>query len=819
MKRIVLILLTISFFQHAGAQVSGNLVTADSLPVVAANISLLKNTDSSFVKAALSNEKGFYRIENIQPGAYLLRISSVGLRSIYSEKFTIMSSSTEVTLGTTVLNENKKELEGVVVRAQKPVYQQKPGGMVVNVENSMFTKGSSALQVLERSPGVVIDHRNNSIALNGKNGVMVMINGKLVRMPIEQLVNMLEGMNADDIATIELLTTPPAKYDAEGSAGLINIVLKKGRKQGTNGNISLTAGYAKAEKATASVNLSHNTKSLGLYGSYTYSRNKTFTDMFVESRQDMPFLGGKVVVDGWFNTNLVRNNHDATVGMDLKLDKKTTIGASVTYNNSNMSGTTVTDAGYTVLPDSLLQFNGINHGVNHWNNSISSVYVEKEMSKGGKINFSTDYLYFKNDAGGNVQSSFVDKHGMQAGDKQPLFSPAQKSFANTNIQVGVATLDYSKQVNKSIRLETGIKGAYTKSESSSAVLSYQNGAWVGADQTSNYIQMKEGIGAAYISLNTKLSEKINLVAGLRYEYSNTNMDNFKTGENVINRKLGVFFPNIFLSRKVNDNTEIQFSYTKRITRPSYNDLASYVGYSDPTAVYTGNPFLQPTITNNVKLGYNYKAYSFSLLFSRDDNAIARYQLTESPAHDILYISPQNLAWQNNITLQAVLPFKVNNWWSMSYSFAGGLRQYKATHTKNTFEKSYFGYSFNFSQTFKMPAGFSAEISGWYNNTTYNGSQQVAGFGILNAGVKKELKKNGGSFQLTVSDILMNERYRIRYGTVTQEAFSIKSYVEVNTESSMFPLIKLTYSRSFGNAVKTQKKNGSGSQEERSRAIN
>jgi len=294
------------------------------------------------------------------------------------------------------------------------------------------------------------------------------------------------------------------------------------------------------------------------------------------------------------------------------------------------------------------------------------------------------------------------------------------------------------------------------------------------------------------------------------------MNNSKTGADIVNRKLGTLFPSVFFSKKINDNETLQLSYTKRISRPSYNDLASYVGYSDPTAVYTGNPFLQPTITNNIKLGYNYKTWSFSLLFSRDDNAIARYQLTESPARDILYISPQNLTWQNNITLQATLPFKINNWWSMNYSFAGGIRQYRATYTKTAFEKSYFGYSANFSQAFKLPANFSAEISGWYNNTAYNGTQKVNGFGVLNAGIKKELKKNAGSLQLSVSDILRDERYNVHYGTFTEEAFSIKSYVSVNTESTMFPIIKLTYSRSFGSGAKGRGRLMNGAQDEKDR---
>ena len=819
MRICKLILLLFCIFQHAAGQVRGKLITTDSLPVPFVNVSLLKYTDTSFVKAALTNENGIYRVENIPEGKYLLRYSSVGYQTWDSPAFELTSDKKDIDLGILVMKENKKQLEEVIVRAEKPLFQQKPEGMIVNAENSILTKGSSALQVLERSPGVVINHRDNSIALNGKNGVMIMLNGKLMRMSMEQLVVLLNGMSADDISTIELLTTPPAKYDAEGSAGLINIVLKKNKKQGTNGSVSLTGGYGRGEKGNSSIDLSHNTKNINLYGSYTFSHNRTYTDMFVASGQDMPFLGGQVFVTGWFNTKATSNNHDATIGLDAKLNSKTTIGGSINYNRSTMAGSTFTDAGYNVLPDSLLQFNGINQGVNHWNNLVNSVYLEKVIREGEKINFTIDWLYFNNDGDYEVQSSFINKHGMQAGANEILFSPRQKGFANTTIQVGVAKMDYTKQLGKKVKLETGVKGAYTQSTSLSGIQSLLNGAWTSSDQTSNHIFMKEGIGAAYASLNAQINPSVNLVIGTRYEYAYTNMNNSKTGVNIVNRRLGSLFPAIFFSKKINDNSELQLSYTKRISRPSYNDLASYVGYSDPTAVYTGNPFLQPTITNNIKLGYNYNTWSFSLLFSRDDNAIARYQLTESPAKDILYISPQNLSWQNNISFQTTLPYKVNKWWSMSYGFAGGPRQYKVGYTKNIFEKTWFGYSLNFSQAFKLPKNFSAEISGWYNNTAYNGTQKVDGFGTLNAGIKKELKNNAGSFQLSVSDILMGQRYNVHYGELTEEAFSIKSYVSVNTESTKFPIIKLTYSGSFGGGIKDKKKQATGSQDERDRISN
>ena len=815
MKIRIIIFFMFCILQNNFCQVSGKLTTAKGQPVPFANI-LLLNVDSSLVRATLTNEKGIYQFENIRPGKYILRYSSVGYQGWDSPLFELVYGDNK-DFGIQIMKEDNKQLDEVIVRAEKPLYQQQPGGTIINVESSILTKGSSALQVLERSPGVILDYRNNSISLNGKNGVMVMIDGKLMRMTMEQVVSLLNGMSADDIEKIELLTTPPARYDAEGNAGLINIVLKKNKKPGTNGAVSLTGGYGMGEKGTGSLNLGHNNGTINLYGSYTFSHNRTYSDMFITSSQNMPFLGGSVYVLFWDTTRSVQDNYEATFGLDIKLNSKTTIGANFIYNSSNASTHTINNAGYNVLPDSLLQFNGNNKGNNNWRNLVNSIYLEKIIRQGEKISFDADYLYFNNDNPYEVQSSFINKHGMQAGTEENLFSPRQKGFANTTIQVGVGKMDYSKQLSKKINVETGIKGTYTNSASSSGIQSWVNNEWVSSDQTSNNIVMKEGIGAAYASANWQINSSANLTVGIRYEYSSTNMDNSKTGESIAERKLGTFFPNIFFSKKINDRSGLQLSYTKRISRPSYNDLASYVGYSDPTAVYTGNPFLKPTITHNIKLGYNYNGYTFSILFSRDINAISRYQLTESAARDMLLISPQNLTWQNYITFQTNLPWKVNEWWNMSYGFVGGLRQYRVDYSLHPFVNKYFGYTLNFSQAFKLPKSFTAEISGLYNSFFYNGTQKIDGYGVLNLGIKKELKNNGGSFQFSIANILRGERINVSYGTITEEAFNIKSHVAITMESAKFPVIKLTYSRSFGSgSMKIQRKQGTGSEDERDR---
>lgn len=808
--------LLVSFaLQNAWAQVSGKLSATDGRPLPFANVFLIKAADTLVLKSTQTNENGSYQLENIVPGNYLVRLSSIGYQTWDSPVFEL---KVRKDLGNTVMKAATRQLGEVIVRATKPLYQQRPDGMVVNVESSILTKGSSALQVLERSPGVVIDHRNNSINLNGKSGVTVMMDGKLMRMPMEQVVTLLNGMSAANIEKIELLTTPPAGYDAEGSAGIINIVSKKNKKPGTNGSFSLTGGYGWGEKGTGSINLTRNSQNVNLYGSYTFSHDRTYSDIFIISSQNMPFLGGDVDVVADSHTRRLQNDHNASLGADIKLSSKTTLSGNIIYNSSNAAYTTYTHGGYNVLPDSLLIYDGLINSTNRWNNLIGGVGVERQVAEGEKLSFDADYIYYRNNNPSEVQSSFINKHGMMAGTNDSLNSPRQRGFANTTIKVGVVKADYSKQLSSKIKLETGIKGTYTNSSSSSGIESLLGNNWVKRTESANDILMKESIGAAYVSVNSQIGPSINFTVGARYEYSYTNMTDPNSGANLVRRKLGTLFPSVLISKKMNENAELQLSYTKRISRPTYNDLASYVGYSDPTAVYTGNPFLKPTITSNIKLGYNYHDYSFSLLYSHDNKPIARYQLSTGPSKDLLYISPQNLTYQNNLTFQANLPFKINNWWDMTYSFTGGPSWFKGDgYTVNTFHKNYLNYSFNFNQSFKLPQSFSFELSGWYNSQSYNGTVKVDGFGSLNAGIKKQLKNNGGSFQLSVADILKSVRFRVRYGTLTEEPFAIRSYVDVRTESSKAPIIKLTYSRSFGGTGTGNKdKQGNQSRDERDR---
>ncbi|HTK19370.1 MAG TPA: TonB-dependent receptor [Mucilaginibacter sp.] len=815
MKKLLLCLLLSITFQTAFGQVTGVLTDKNSHDIPFATVALLKNTDSTIVKSALTDNKGAFQISDIADGKYFVRISMVGYQAYRSESFDLDSASKQKNLGTIILNNAGKELSGVVIRANKPQVQQTAEGVTVNVQNSIMTQGSSVLDVLQRSPGVIVDQHNNTISLNGKTGVMVMLDGRLMRMSMDQLITLLNSMSADNIAQIELMNTPPAKYDAEGNAGIINIVTKKNKKRGTNGSITLTSGYGMYEKASAGLNVNHNTGNINLYGSFSYWHSHDYGHLNAAGSENDQLVGGQTDFSYTGISKPVSNYGDGTLGADIKLDTSTTIGGSVNY----WGGITTNlphNYGYYQSADETLTYNSFFNNSSHLGNGIANLYIDKSLAGKQTIRADLDYLYYNTRSFSNSQSSFTDSQGNQAGSADSLFSPTQRDFGNTVIKVLIGKLDYSKQLSKKIKLEAGAKATYSRTTANSGIEDFENGTWVPntVGSANNFITY-EKIDAGYLAFNMQLDSATSLVAGTRYEYSHNYTDKSADTNYRVDRKLGRFFPSVFFTQKINVNSSWNISYTERITRPSYNDLASYVSYNDPVSVFTGNPLLKPTITRNLKFGYNTHGYLFSLLFSRDDDPILGTQVTTGPVAGVVYLRPENADWQNALTLQATIPIKISDWWDMNYTFTGGLRQYRISFTPQSFEKTFLAGSFNFSENFKFQHGFSAELSGYYNSPSYSSNWRAYSNTMIDLGVKKELGK--GSLKLSVADILRSGTYKSDLGLLTKDEFNSKVHVIYYGESRMTPIFKLTYYRPFGSTKnKNQEKRDSGAGEERSR---
>lgn len=304
---------------YAQGSISGVLLQKDDKPLVQANVLLLSARDSSLVKGAVTSAGGHYRFTDIKPGHYLITATFTGLKPSFTPSFELKNKEGKQ-LAALYLVDKEVELGNVTVEAKKPLFEQKADHLVVNVGSSITATGSSALDVLMRSPGIMVDQQNNTISMNGKEGVLIMLNGKISRVPLSAVVQMLAGMNASNIDRIELITTPPAHLDAEGNAGYINIVMKTNTQFGTNGSYSATLGYGKKPLGAASFNFNHRKNKWNLFGDYAfaYTGFLQYFDIYRNIQKGPDAIESDIST----SRNAARITHNGRFGIDYELSAK-----------------------------------------------------------------------------------------------------------------------------------------------------------------------------------------------------------------------------------------------------------------------------------------------------------------------------------------------------------------------------------------------------------------------------------------------------------------------------------------------------------------
>ncbi len=790
MKRILIMLL---IAQGAHAQITGKLVKTDGTPLQGANVLLLK--DTTLVAEVITDSLGEYKFE-APKGTYEIRASALGYHAWESKPFKAPKDQ-----GTQTMQERATQLNEVVIKAQKPPFQQSPYGITVNAESSLLNPGSTILEILQRSPGVVLDPQHSGISLNGKSDVTVMINGRLTHLPLDQVFQMLSSMSGDDLDHIELMSTPPANYDAAGSGGIINIVLKKSRKKGNSGSFTLSGGTGWGEKGSAGARFEHHTGKVDLYGSYSIYHDHSRGWLDAWGSEIEPLIGGACTFLYHGDFRNINNSQTVEVGIDVQADSKTLVSAGLLYDVNH--GTSISDnrASY-MLPDSALNFMGQITGTSRNHNPLASLYVERTFHKDERLKLELDGIDYTTNSPTAILSTFLDSKGVQYQPGDTTFSPVQNGYSTSEIKVGVIKADYTRTITQHVSLEAGFKGDYTRSISNAGILSEVNGAWVPRDGTTTDILMHEYIDAGYVSLHLRIDSNTNLIAGLRYEASRTRADS-------VNTPINALFPDIFFTHK-----NWTLGYTTRISRPSYTDLASYIGYNDPISVFTGNPFLKPTLTHNLKLGYNQRGYGLSLLYTHDIDPIVRYQVTARPGSELVYIAPENLPYENTVELEAIAPLRLRSWWTLNVYLAAYWRQYRVDFVPNPFTEAYLSWSANATSSWTISKTWSAEVSGYFNSLSYNSTGTSYPGGQVNVGIKKDLGVRG-SLQLAATDPLRLNHYRGYIGDLTQDSFDSKVHIDYQPETRIFPIIKLTYRRTFGSD--NSNKRGRGSvEDERSR---
>ena len=796
-----------SFQQLQAQSVQGIIKDANSKPLQFANVLLLRSADSSLIKGMITDATGKYLFENIKNGKYIITATFTGMTQVYTDLFEVSSDKKETDIGILSLKNADVKLKDVSVAVKKPMFEQKIDRMVINVKNSITDAGGTALDVLEKSPGVTVNRQNNSIAINGKNGVVVMINGKISYMPMEALVQLLAGMSAGNIEKIELITTPPAKYDAEGNAGYINIVLINNPDKGLNGSYFLTPGYGKKEMGSAGINFNYRTAKINMYGNYDFNYTHLLQDG--HGFTQLTKAGNITAITSFSDRDAVRQVHNIRAGIDYQVDSSTIIGALISGYDSRWKMTAINGASVQLNNVLDTTINTIDYEINHWQNFMANLNFQHTFKPGKILYFDANYIYYKDNNPNTYSNTYYNR------TNQFLYDEHLTSGKITPINFRVFSGDYTTPWGKKVTVETGAKLSLSKFTNDVSVANLKQNVWVtDPDFSANYL-LKENIEAAYTSFTFNLNPKTTMKAGLRYEYTSSNLGTTQKA-NIVDRKYGQLFPTFYVSQKINDDNSINLSYSRRITRPTFNDLAPFTIFFDPKTFFTGNPALQPAIANLIQASYVYKNFIFSLSYTRENNTIESFQTQKiDTVNNLLYLSAKNFTLEQYLTASFSLPFTVTKWWSMQNNINGDWRQVNTIFNNAAIRLQIFDYNLNTTQRFSLPKDFSVELTAFYVSAGFFGTSKFKPIYQLDAGLQKKFSNKKDILRFSANDIFNSGGY-FNYA----DNLPIKGTIITGDLNFGMVAFKLTYTHNFGNkSLRGKRDRTTGAEDELNRVHN
>jgi len=795
----VSIFLCVSVYSQNENILSGSVIDSKNEGIPYANVLLLQANDSTLVKGVLTSDLGTYEFTATPQGTYFVQASYVGYQTAQTEVFVLADN---LELQSLRLTEGES-LSEVLVVAEKPLFTQKVDRLVINVESSIVSAGGTALEILERSPGVTVNRQNSAISVVGKDGVVVMINGKVSYVPSSSLVQFLEGMSADNIKSIELITTPPANFDAEGNAGFINIVLKENANLGLNGAYSISGGLGEGEITTSNtLSFNYRKNKLNVFGTYSFALDKrpqVFNVMREFRRNDTVFFTSTIT-----DRAPRQRNHNLRLGLDLEVSAKTMMGLLVsTFDNrwsmdafnTSVDSENGTPSGFVSL---------VNDEVNSLQHFGANYNVKHDFNEDTYLSFDLDYLFYEFDNPTNYINSFFDENNL------PLDTEYTQSRKNTPINTWVGKLDFSKKVNDKLKYEAGVKGTTAKFENDVSVAVLEDGQFINDPDFTNFSKLDEKIYAAYLASEYSIDDKTTIKGGLRYEFTDSKLDVTNQGT-VVDREFGKLFPSAFINRKLSEDLSMNLSYTRRITRPTFNDLAPFIIFIDPNTFISGNASLQPALSNAYKYDINFKSYFLSFQYSQEDNTISGFQPSIDEETGRLILEAANLDYTKTFSIVAGIPVKITPWFKTQNNLSFIKQKIKTFYNGNPVELSVDNFSANSTFSFKMSETFSAELSGFYNSPRLSGLSKSEELYGVNFGLQKKLGNRWGTLKFSINDVFDSVIFR---GNVNLPEENI------NIDSSFDFVVRtfsLTYSQTFGNSkLKSTRDRETGSEDERRR---
>jgi len=772
------VLITLSSFSYSQVKygkINGTVIDGSSKTIESATITLLRAKDSSIAKMGIADKTGKYSFDEVPEGRYMVTITAVGHQKGFSETFDVNSSNLSVTLKTIELIPQSKSMGEVTVTAKKPLIEQKIDRTIVNVDASVTNVGATAMEVLEKSPGITVD-KDGNISLKGKQGVVVMIDGRPSYLNGADLANMLRSMSANQLEQIEIMTNPPAKYDAAGNSGVINIKTKKNKQFGYNG--SVTTGYTQGKypRFNEGVNFNYRNGKVNVFTNLNYSHNHRGEELFIMRNFREPITKNiNTMFDQKSDMQNLNSYYSAKIGMDYSASKKTTLGVVLSsyYNPSSWISNTNT---YIKEPDGNLrsQTKAATRNDEKWKNFSGNFNFRHVFdSAGQELTSDFDYIQYRSTSIQPLYSYYYDKFGLQSQTPDTLLGNLPQ-----DITIYSGKMDYSLPLKKGAKFEAGIKSSYVKTDNNAVYNNLESGKAVLDSSRSNYFIYDENLNAAYVNYTRPFNKKWSGQFGLRVE--NTNAKGHSTGfefnttqnkfvhfDRTFKRNYTQLFPTAYLQYTANEKNQFVLNYGRRINRPDYGDLNPFVHFLDRYTFEQGNPDLKPQFSHNIELTHTYKGFlNTTLNYSRTTDIIQQV-LEQNTSTNETYIKKANIASQNQFGLSISAYKEIKKWWSGNVYVNVYNNHFKGIVNKENISIGITGMMMQAQQQFKWGKGWGAEVSGFYRSKGLEGVIFIQPIAQVNAGFSKQVLKNKGSVRLNIRDIFAGSKFKgySRYGDV------------------------------------------------------
>ncbi|MFC0514282.1 outer membrane beta-barrel protein [Mucilaginibacter angelicae] len=776
--------------QTTGGKISGTVLDDAKKPLDGATVTLLVAKDSAVVSTLLANKDGSFTFQNLKDNTYIIKATYIGYKSYRSEP--VISRQKPVNLPAIILATAGKALNEVAVTAKKSYIQQKIDRTVVNVGALISNTGANALEVLSKTPGVQIDADGN-ITFKGKSGVLVMIDDKPTYLSASNLATYLRSLPSSALDQIELMDNPPAKYDAAGNAGVINIKTKKNTIKGFNAVISADYAQGFYSRTDESINLNYRINKVNLFANLAYNGQHTYRRLEIDRNY---FDENGVQTSSLKDISYFRpisNNTNIKAGMDYYVSPKTTWGVVFTGTISRDHDNSPV---YSLLYG---QNGGLDSTINTMNTSknkfdskgINLNYTHKYDSTGRTLTFDLDYI--RDVSGGN--QLFVNDTYLPDGTLTN--SRTLHDDLPSTINIYSAKADYSHPLKGKAKLEAGIKSSYVNTDNAANYFNVIDGESTIDYNNTNRFLYKENINAAYINFNKTLG-RFSLQTGLRAENTNGighQLGNAQKPDSSFANHYTNLFPTAYFSYNLDTagHKVLVLSYGRRIGRPNYGSLNPFTFFVDEYTYFSGNPFLKPQFTDNYKLAYSYRSlFTFAVAY----NYTTDVQNETIHKNGNIFISTTgNIGQQKTLDFSVNTNFQPAKWWSVNLYTEVYNNTYQGEFYTGRLHQSKYTFSANGNNQFTISKSWSAELSGFYNTSGTYGQFVSIPTGMLNAAIQKKILNNKGSIKLNMRDVFKSFSPS---GTITNIVGATATYhnfvdTQVATLAFTYNLGNLTHS--------------------------